>query len=104
VIVQDPCHQRHVQRVHGSVRVLLAPYADVVALDDEGRCCGAAGAFSMQRPDDASAIRDEKIAAIMRAGGGTVASANPGCHLHLGAAGVDVIHPVSLVATCIRGG
>jgi glycolate oxidase iron-sulfur subunit len=104
VIVQDPCHQRHVQRVHASVRVLLEPFADVVELDDEGRCCGAAGAFSMQRPDDASSIRDEKIAAIGRAGGGTVVSANPGCHLHLAAAGIDVMHPVSLVATCIRGG
>jgi glycolate oxidase iron-sulfur subunit len=104
VIVQDPCHQRHVQRVHGSVRVLLAPYADVVELDDEGRCCGAAGAFSILRPDDASAIRAEKVAAIRRAGGGTVVSANPGCDLHLSAAGVDVVHPVSLVAVCIRGG
>jgi glycolate oxidase iron-sulfur subunit len=104
VIVADPCHQRHVQRVHESVRVLLAPYAEVVELDDGGRCCGAAGAFSMQRPGDATAIRDAKLAAIRRAGGGLVAAANPGCHLHLSAAGVDVIHPVSLVATCIRGG
>jgi glycolate oxidase iron-sulfur subunit len=104
VIVADPCHLRHVQRVHASVRTLLEPYADVVELDDGGRCCGAAGAFSMQRPADAAAIREEKIAAIGRAGGGLVVSANPGCHLHLAAAGVDVMHPVSLVATCIRGG
>jgi glycolate oxidase iron-sulfur subunit len=104
VIVSDPCHLRHVQRVHTSVRTLLAPYADVIELDDGGRCCGAAGAFSMQRPADASAIRDEKLAAIRRAGGGLVVSANPGCQLHLAAAGADVVHPVSLVATCIRGG
>ncbi len=104
VIVQDPCHLRHVQGVHASVRVLLAPYAEVVELDDGGRCCGAAGAFSIMRPDDASAIRAEKVAAIRRAGGGTVVSANPGCHLHLQAAGIDVVHPVSLVAVCVRGG
>jgi glycolate oxidase iron-sulfur subunit len=104
VIVQDACHLRHVQRVHGAVRTVLAPYADVVELDDEGRCCGAAGAFSMRRPGDAAAIRDQKVAAIRRAGGDPVVSANPGCHLHLAAAGIDVSHPVSVVATCMRGG
>src|SRR5262249_43922195 len=46
VIVQDPCHLRHVQRAQAGVRRVLAPYADLVELDDEGLCCGAGGAYS----------------------------------------------------------
>jgi glycolate oxidase iron-sulfur subunit len=103
VIVQDPCHLRHVQRAHLCVRAVLAPYADVVELDDEGLCCGAGGAYATIHPDLAGAVRDRKVAAIERSGGGVVASSNPGCALHLGAAGVSVRHPMELVAEAIGG-
>src|SRR5690606_21299670 len=46
VIVQDPCHLRHVQRAHLPVRAVIARFADVVELDDDGLCCGAGGAYS----------------------------------------------------------
>jgi glycolate dehydrogenase iron-sulfur subunit len=101
VVVQDACHLRHVQRAHLSVRTVLAPYATVVELDDEGLCCGAGGAYSMLHPDTAGAVRDRKLAAIERAGAGVVASANPGCALHLRAAGIDVRHPLELVAGAV---
>jgi glycolate oxidase iron-sulfur subunit len=104
VVVQDPCHLRHVQRLHTAVRTVLDRYVDLVELDDDGRCCGAAGSFAMLRPDDAISIRAAKLDAIRRAGGGTVVSANPGCQLHLAAAGLDVVHPVSIVAAFLRGG
>ena len=35
VIVQDPCHLRHVQKAHMAVRTVLAPVADLVELDDD---------------------------------------------------------------------
>ena len=97
IAVQDPCHLRHVQRGHEAVRVLLAPYADVVELDDEGLCCGAGGAYSFSQPELSRAVRDRKLASIRRAGAPVVASANPGCALHLAAAGVTVRHPVEIV-------
>ena len=103
VAIQDPCHLRHVQRAHQSVRVLLAPYADTVELDDDGLCCGAGGAFAMVRPADAAAIRDRKLDAIERSGAQLVASANPGCDLHLSAAGLNVRHPLQIVAAAIMG-
>jgi glycolate oxidase iron-sulfur subunit len=110
VIVQDPCHLRHVQRVDPSVRTLLAHVADVVELDDVGLCCGAGGAYSALQPDLASDIRDRKIASIDRAVAarpvGVVASANPGCSMHLAAAlddrGLRVAHPVDIVADALR--
>ena len=98
VAVQDPCHLRHVQKAHGAVPAVLAPYVDeVVALDDDGLCCGAGGAYSALRPAEAAAIRDRKLASIARSGADLVASANPGCALHLAAAGVRVVHPVQLI-------
>lgn len=98
VAVQDPCHLRHVQRTHTAVRTVLAPYAALVELDDEGLCCGAGGAYATEQAELAAAIRERKVAAVERSGARVVASANPGCLLHLRAAGLDVRHPCELMA------
>ncbi|MCH9834408.1 (Fe-S)-binding protein, partial [bacterium] len=110
VIVQDPCHLRHVQRVEQSVRTLLTHVADVVELDDDGLCCGAGGAYSALQPKLASDIRDRKVASIDRAlqahPADVVASANPGCSMHLAGVlnsrGLRVSHPVDVVADALR--
>jgi glycolate oxidase iron-sulfur subunit len=106
IAVQDPCHLRHVQRSEKAVRVVLARYAELVELDDEGMCCGAGGAYSALHPQLAMRIREEKVAAIRRTGAALVASANPGCSIWLAAAGIDVVHPMEIVARTIgpRGG
>jgi glycolate oxidase iron-sulfur subunit len=101
VVIQDACHLRHVQRAHLAVRTVLAPYATIVELDDDGLCCGAGGAYSTLHPATAGAVRERKLAAIERSGGGVVASANPGCALHLRAAGVTVRHPIEIVADAL---
>jgi glycolate oxidase iron-sulfur subunit len=101
VIVQDPCHLRHVQKSHLAVRTVLARYVDVVELDDDGLCCGAGGAYSTLRPGTAADVRERKLASIDRASAGrtlVIASANPGCSMHLAAAGVRTEHPVTVVA------
>jgi glycolate oxidase iron-sulfur subunit len=98
VAVQDPCHLRHVQRAEVHVRTVLEPYVEVVELGDEGRCCGAGGAYSALNPGLASQIREQKLAAIAVTGAAVVASANPGCALWLAAAGIDARHPVEIVA------
>lgn len=106
VIVQDPCHLRHVQKVHGAVRTVLSSVADVVELDDDGLCCGAGGAYSVLEPTLAGQIRDRKVAVIIEAavasGARVVASANPGCAIHLAQAGLIVRHPLDLVAEALR--
>ncbi|MDX2382281.1 MAG: (Fe-S)-binding protein [Acidimicrobiia bacterium] len=110
VIVQDPCHLRHVQRLTEPTRAVLARVADVVELDDDGLCCGAGGAFSILQPELSLEIRDRKLASIARAaaaGGATVvASANPGCSMHLALPlreiGLAVRHPVDIVADTVR--
>ncbi|MCO5331358.1 MAG: heterodisulfide reductase-related iron-sulfur binding cluster [Ilumatobacteraceae bacterium] len=103
VVVQDPCHLRHVQKAHLAVRTVLGAVAEVAELDDDGLCCGAGGAYSAMEPVLAGQIRERKLAAITRAGGGVVASANPGCAMHLAAAGVTVRHPIDIVAEALEG-
>jgi glycolate oxidase iron-sulfur subunit len=102
VVVQDPCHLRHVQGAAGAVRAVLGGAYDLVDTDDDGLCCGAGGAYAALQPDLAGEIRDRKVAAIRRAAGPgvepRVASANPGCAMHLAAAGLDVHHPAELLA------
>jgi glycolate dehydrogenase iron-sulfur subunit len=106
VIVQDPCHLRHVQRTHASVRAVVGHVADLVELDDEGLCCGAGGAYAVLQPRLAGEIRERKVAAIARAadrsGATVVVSANPGCLMHLAAAGLDVRHPLDVVAEAVQ--
>jgi glycolate oxidase iron-sulfur subunit len=98
IAIQDPCHLRHVQRTEAHVRTVLRAYGELQELPDEGRCCGAGGAYSALQPGLAAAIRAEKVAVIDSVGADVVASANPGCALWLAGAGVRVLHPMELVA------
>jgi len=103
VVVQDPCHLRHVQRAAGPTRAVLAQAFTVSDTDDDGLCCGAGGAYSALHPDMAASIRDRKLASIARSGAPVVVSANPGCAMHLSAAGLDVRHPLEIVDEVISG-
>jgi glycolate oxidase iron-sulfur subunit len=104
VVVQDPCHLRHVQQAAGVVRTVLAPAYTTLDTDDDGLCCGAGGAYNALQPELAADIRDRKVDAIRRAAGDPdplVASANPGCAMHLAAAGLRVQHPADLLAEAL---
>jgi glycolate oxidase iron-sulfur subunit len=83
---------------------VLAHAYDVVTTDDDGLCCGAGGAYNVTEPALAGAIRERKVGAILAAVGDAVplvASANPGCAMHLQAAGLDVRHPAELLAVAL---
>lgn len=100
VVVQDPCHLRHVQHAEGAVRTVLRDGYRLVELADDGLCCGAGGAYSITEPELSGAVRDRKVAAIRAVAGDgpfVVASANPGCAMHLAAAGLTVRHPAELI-------
>ncbi|HEX5268180.1 MAG TPA: heterodisulfide reductase-related iron-sulfur binding cluster, partial [Acidimicrobiales bacterium] len=105
IAVQDPCHLRHVQRAHQEVRQVLAPFTvELAELDDDGLCCGAGGSYAAWHPDMAARIRDRKLAAIAATGAEVVVSANPGCAMHLAAAGLEVRHPVEVIDEALGGG
>ncbi len=101
--VQDPCHLRHVQKAHLATREVLRPFVrELVELDDEGLCCGAGGIYSVLEPELAGAIRDRKCGSIERASADIVVSANPGCSMHLAAAGIAVRHPMQVIDEALR--
>ena len=106
VAILDPCHLRHAQQAHESVRQTLQPALaahdmELVELDDQGLCCGAGGAYSLAHPEIAAAIGQRKQQAIERSGAQVVVAANPGCLLHLQAdlrkQGIRCCHPVELL-------
>ena len=88
--------------------VLGAAY-DLRETDDDGLCCGAGGAYAVSQPELAGEIRDRKLAGpasaqVQPRPGAVVASANPGCLMHLRAAGLDVRHPADLLAEALLDG
>jgi glycolate oxidase iron-sulfur subunit len=104
IIVQDPCHLRHVQKSHLAVRSILSPVANLIEIDDDGLCCGAGGAYSVVEPELARQIRDRMVRNIVTKSPTDktlVASANPGCLMHLQAAGLVVKHPVDILAEAL---
>jgi glycolate oxidase iron-sulfur subunit len=110
IMIQDPCHLRHVQKSHLAVRDLMSRVGVPVELGDDGLCCGAGGAYSALQPELAGQIKERKIAAILavaeRTGSTQLLSANPGCSQHLSAAlashGISVVHPMDFLAEAIR--
>lgn len=110
IMIQDPCHLRHVQKAHLAVRDLIGRVGTPVELGDEGLCCGAGGAYSALQPDLAGQIRDRKISTILavakRTGSTQLVSANPGCSQHLSSAladhGISVVHPMDLLAQALK--
>ena len=106
VVVQDPCHLRHVQHAHLPVAALLGRAYDVRLTADDGLCCGAGGAYSAFEPElsRGGPGPEGRRAAAAAAGGRpfVVASANPGCALHLarGRARPSAI-PVELLEDCL---
>lgn len=100
VAVQDPCHNRHAQRIHDEPRRLLrAAGCEPIEIDPVGLCCGAAGAYSVQYPEVSAELGRRKAAEVAAAATTIVASANPGCEMqlrsHLGES-YRVAHPIEL--------
>jgi len=105
VAVQDPCHLRHAQRITEQPRAILrAGGYEVVEIDPDGMCCGAAGVYSILRPATSGELGRRKAEQVRTAGPSVVASANPGCEmqlrLHL-AEGHFIAHPIELYAAAL---
>lgn len=98
VALQHPCHLRNAQRITDQPRLILTA-AGYEPTDLDPMCCGAAGFYSILRPDTSARLGRDKVEEILRIGTQVVASANPGCEMqmrsHLGT-GYRVLHPVEL--------
>lgn len=102
LIVQEPCHLRHVQKV--SIPDVLDQFVSVARTDDDAMCCGAGGAYSLAQPHLSREIRSRKFRSISRASKGRrsmIVTSNPGCHLHLAGDGYSVISSAEVVASVL---
>ena len=111
VAYDAPCHLHHAQRITAApIEVLKAVSGlEVVPLRGSESCCGGAGIYNLQHPELSADILADKLAAIRESGVDTVATANPGCIMQIGAglrmAGikVEVVHPVELLDAAYGG-
>jgi len=79
-----PCTLQHGQKVRGVVEQLLAAAGfELTPVADSHLCCGSAGTYSIQQPEIATRLRDNKLAALCAGMPEAVASANIGCLTHL---------------------
>jgi glycolate oxidase iron-sulfur subunit len=105
VTYDAPCHLYHAQRVTEAPLDLLKamPGLELVPLRGAEMCCGGAGIYNLQHPQLSGEILADKLAAIRESGADTVATANPGCIMQIGAGAhinrmpIAVIHPVELL-------
>ena len=110
VTYHESCHLVHGQRVTRQPRALLRMIPDVtlVELPEATWCCGSAGVYAITQPEQAELLLRRKTANIVSTGAQYVASANPGCQLQIArgldaaGAGVQVVHPISLLANAYR--
>lgn len=103
VAVHDACHHLHAQGI-GPRGLLAGAGAHCVDLGDGGRCCGAAGLYSVLQPEMAATLRRQKAEAVAATGAPVVAVANPGCAIQIAAglreigSRVRVAHPAELIS------
>ncbi len=96
VAVHLACTLRNVLREQGAMLALLRrlPGLEVVELEGNDRCCGAAGAHMFTHPEAADALLSPKIEAARRQAPEAIITANIGCSLHFQAglrrAGLEV--------------
>lgn len=106
VALHTPCTQKHAMRQARATRQLLEkiPDLEIVSLDPQDRCCGAAGSYLLTQPAMADALLAHKLDAARRLAPDYIVGGNVGCAMHLQAglrrAGlkVPVLHPVNLLA------
>ncbi len=108
VAIQDPCHLNHVQRIRQAPRRLLEAIGGLTLVEPAqgDLCCGAAGTYNLTQPAMAGALLAHKVEQIRATGATVLATANPGCYLHLqrglAGAGVQVLHVVELLEEASR--
>ncbi|HSB10899.1 MAG TPA: heterodisulfide reductase-related iron-sulfur binding cluster [Blastocatellia bacterium] len=105
VAYDAPCHLIHAQRITQAPIDLLREIQGIKLVPLRGfeTCCGGAGIYNLQHAELSADILGDKIASIKDSGADTVATANPGCIMQIGAGvllhglKVDVVHPIDLL-------
>ena len=104
------CHLMYGQHANDAMlRVLKAiPDLKLVSLNGSEMCCGGAGVYNLLQTEMSARVLAEKLAHIEETGAQILATANPGCHMQIGAGAhlkgmnLRVCHPVELLDESYR--
>jgi glycolate oxidase iron-sulfur subunit len=111
VAYHSSCHLGHAQSVREPPRALLRgiPGLELVEIPEPEQCCGSAGVYNLFQVESASEIGRRKAENVLSTNADLLASANPGCTLHIQrllrerGAGVRAAHPIEILDWSIRG-
>ncbi len=110
VTYDAPCHLYHAQRVMTAPQQILAaiPGLEYRQLEGMQDCCGGAGIYNLSEPEMSESLLADKIGKVKATGAKLLVTANPGCHMQLGAgarmfdADCRVVHIVELLDESYR--
>jgi glycolate oxidase iron-sulfur subunit len=109
VTYQDACHLRHAQGVATPPRQLLLtiPNLELVELPEADICCGSAGTYNIDQPENAKELGQRKIQHILDTKAELAASGNIGCltqlRSHLGnQSSPKLMHTIEILDAAYR--
>ena len=110
VTYDAPCHLYHAQRVTTAPQQVLAsiPGLEYRQLEGMQDCCGGAGVYNLSEPEMSESLLADKIGKAQATEAEILTTANPGCHMQLGAgarmfnADCRVAHVVELLDESYR--
>jgi glycolate oxidase iron-sulfur subunit len=87
VTYDAPCHLYHAQRVTNAPQQVLAsiPGLEYKPLEGMQDCCGGAGVYNLSEPEMSESLLADKIGKAQATEAEILVTANPGCHMQLGA-------------------
>jgi glycolate oxidase iron-sulfur subunit len=111
VAYHSSCHLGHAQRLNEQPRALLRAIPELTLLEvpDADQCCGSAGVYNLFEVESAVEIGRRKAENVLAVRADLLASANPGCTLHIqrmlrerGVA-LRAAHPIEILDWSISG-
>jgi glycolate oxidase iron-sulfur subunit len=111
VTYDAPCHLYHAQRVTTAPQQVLQaaiPELNFTPLEGMSDCCGGAGTYNLSEPQMSERILRDKIEKVKATQAELLLTANPGCHMQLGAgarlygAECHVAHVIELIDESYR--
>ncbi len=111
VAYHSSCHLGHAQRITAEPRALLraVPGLELVEIPEGEQCCGSAGIYNLVQPESSAEVGARKVENVLATRAGLVASANPGCTLHIESLlrerglSIEAAHPIEILDASIRG-
>jgi len=111
VTYDAPCHLYHAQRITDAPQQVLLqaiPGLEFKQLEGMADCCGGAGIYNLSEPEMSERLLSDKIEKVKATGAQVLSTANPGCHMQLGAgirifnADCGVVHVIELLDESYR--